>query len=567
MSLFSTETAPVPLDTETYLGEKREYTQIILETELIALTENNYIPLTQAQISLCAKIDYMYYCEYAHLLKKRMEHTCMSAIYYDLGSDVKAKQCKTIVTFDTIPESKILDAGDLLILSNLQKPWTIACKDISRVFEIEYSTYRILNRSELCDCSLTTGDYLLSYTNINCRNAPEARDGCFTTYYSFNKIRLDVITEKFDIQVDENTKTQAALLHDDIPGYDLPTIDFVQTSIDNDEDISILEEDNLQIYAHLDNLLVHMIDNQQTAIFKLNQDFNKNKEKILQYIKYAENWQVASVVCSYTVIARDVLLIVAMIVFLLKYRKTMQAMLTAFLQMNTKNTGIQSVQADQIGRTYPLLFTLNLPKEEEIIDDLREITTMEYVVQVIMVIVYIAIVLIVMYFCCMKCRHTHTIFKYYFPFLPISRIVRMSRCTDLFVEVTNVTKVHGIWAHFVSTGYFPSQIQLSRTIHKDDVQIETVCCIFKWIRINWSSINVTGISGTMITMPDTAYVSIFMDNDLTHITEDHFEIKLIVRLLDQRHIIQPPMFPPRYDDAPPSAPQFPEHLHSLLTHS
>ena len=70
MSLFSIETAPVPLDAETYLGEKREYTQIIPETELIALTENNYIPLTQAQILLCAKIGYMYYCEYAHLLKK-----------------------------------------------------------------------------------------------------------------------------------------------------------------------------------------------------------------------------------------------------------------------------------------------------------------------------------------------------------------------------------------------------------------------------------------------------------------------------------------------------------------
>ena len=46
MSLFSIKTAPVSLDAETYLGEKREYTQIILETELIALTENNYIPLT-----------------------------------------------------------------------------------------------------------------------------------------------------------------------------------------------------------------------------------------------------------------------------------------------------------------------------------------------------------------------------------------------------------------------------------------------------------------------------------------------------------------------------------------
>ena len=201
-----------------------------------------------------------------------------------------------------------------------------------------------------------------------------------------------------------------------------------------------------------------------------------------------------------------------------------------------------------------------------------------------MIFVCIAVVIIVMYFCCMKCRHTRTIFKYYFAFLPISRIIHTSRSTDLFVEVTNVTKGNGIWAHFVSTGYFPSQIQLSRPIQKDDVQIETFCCIFKHIRINWLSINITGISGTMITMSEMAYVSIFTDNDLTHITEDHFEIKLIARLLDQIYVIQPPMSPLRYDDAPPqgyeysqphtstdgarpSAPQFPEHLHSLLTHS
>ena len=557
MSLFSIETAPVPLDAETYLGEKREYTQIIPETELIALTENNYIPLTQAQILLCAKIGYMYYCEYAHLLKKRTEHTCMSAIYYDQGSNIKVKQCKTIVTFDTIPESKILDASNLLILSNLQKPWTIACKDVSRAFEIEYSTYHILTRSELCECSLTAGNYLLSYTNINCGNVPEARDGYFTTYYSFNKIVLDIITEKFNIQVDENTRNQAALLHDNIPGYDLPTIDFVNMTTDLDKDVSILEEDNLQIYAYLDNVLVYMIDKQQTAIFKSNQDFNKNKKKISQYIKYAENWQVASVICSYTAMACDVLHIVAMIVFLLKYRKTMQAMLAAFLQSNTKNNAIQAAQADWIGRTYPPLFTINLPKEEEIIDNLREITTMEYVVQVIIV--------IIMYYCCTNCRHTRTIFKYCFPFLLISHIVCTSRCTDLFVEVTNVTKGNRMWAHFVSTGCFPTQIQLSRPIQKDDVHIEIVCCIFKWIRINWSNINVMGISGTTINMPDMAYVSIFTDNDLTRIMEDHFEIKLIARLLDQMYVVEPPVLLLRYDDASPSAPQVPEHLHSLLT--
>ena len=239
----------------------------------------------------------------------------------------------------------------------------------------------------MCECSLTTGNYLLSYTDINCGNAPEARDGYFTTYYLFNKIVLDIITKKFDIQVDENTRTQATLLHNDIPGYNLPTIDFVQTSKD-DEDFSILEEDNPQIYAHLNNVLVHVIDKQEAAIFKSKQDFNRNKEKISECIKYAENWQVISVICSYVAMACDILLIVAMIVFLLKYHKTMQAMLAAFLQMNAKNTSIQSVQADQIGRTYPPLFTLNLPKEEKIIYDLREITAMEYVVQFIMIIVY-----------------------------------------------------------------------------------------------------------------------------------------------------------------------------------
>ena len=117
--------------------------------------------------------------------------------------------------------------------------------------------------------------------------------------------------------------------------------------------------------------------------------------------------------------------------------------------------------------------------------------------------------------------------------------------------MTNVTKGNDIWAHFASTRCFPSQIQMSRQIQKEDVQIETFCCIFKSIRINWSSIIVTGISGTMITMPDIAYVSIFTDNDLTNITEDHFKIKLIAILLDQIYVVQPPMLPLRYHDTPP----------------
>ena len=62
MSLYSMNTVPLPLHAETYTGTKREYTQIISETECIALTKSNYVPLKPPQISLCAKIGYMYYC-------------------------------------------------------------------------------------------------------------------------------------------------------------------------------------------------------------------------------------------------------------------------------------------------------------------------------------------------------------------------------------------------------------------------------------------------------------------------------------------------------------------------
>ena len=46
-------------------------------------------------------------------------------------------------------------------------------------------------------------------------------------------------------------------------------------------------------------------------------------------------------------------------------------------------------------------------------------------------------------------------------------------------------------------------------------------------------------------MPTEAKVWIFMDNDLTHINDDHFEINLVAHLPNQIYIV--PVPPPRYD--------------------
>ena len=147
---------------------------------------------------------------------------------------------------------------------------------------------------------------------------PEARDGYFTTYYAFNKIILDIITVKFDIQVDDRTITLSTLLHDDILGYNLPTLEFVLPPVNDDEDL-ILKEENSEIYAHLENILVHIIDTQDIAIFKSQKDYVRNEQKLLEYVRYAQTWQVLSVIFSYASFICDIVPVITLIVFFIRY--------------------------------------------------------------------------------------------------------------------------------------------------------------------------------------------------------------------------------------------------------
>ena len=104
----------------------------------------------------------------------------------------------------------------------------------------------------------------------------------------------------------------------------------------------------------------------------------------------------------------------------------MQAILTAFITTNMSNSGIPSTKANPISRMFPPLFTIKISEEEKIAEDLHKIESMQLIVQIIMIIVCILIAVIVMYYCCKKFRHTCTLFKYCFPFLPTSRILQTS---------------------------------------------------------------------------------------------------------------------------------------------
>ena len=114
----------------------------------------------------------------------------------------------------------------------------------------------------------------------------------------------------------------------------------------------MLEEEDSTIYTHLEKVLIHMIDEQDAQIFKSHDDYARNKRKLIQYLKYADIWQSVSVICSYAAFLCDILLIVMFIIFFIKYCKTMQAMIAAFISMNM--SGIPPTKVNPIGRTFPL---------------------------------------------------------------------------------------------------------------------------------------------------------------------------------------------------------------------
>ena len=96
----------------------------------------------------------------------------------------------------------------------------------------------------------------------------------------------------------------------------------------------------------------------------------------------------------------------------------MQAMLAAFISTNT--SGIPPTEANPIGRTFPPLFTINLPEEDQIVDDLEDIEGMQVTTQAISFLVCAIVAIIILYQIFKRFQYMCSIVKYCFPFFLIS---------------------------------------------------------------------------------------------------------------------------------------------------
>ena len=166
LNLYSIDMVPMPFDMETLDGKNNEYTFINNSYPYMAVNEHHYIPLTETQLRMCDKMGSTYYCQNSYVLRQRTQHTCESAIYYKMDAKIITKHCQAKFAANVEFAPKVLDAGETMVLFNLPRPWILLCGQEKQPMEIEFATYKVVDRKEFCECSLTAGSFQLDETLV-----------------------------------------------------------------------------------------------------------------------------------------------------------------------------------------------------------------------------------------------------------------------------------------------------------------------------------------------------------------------------------------------------------------
>ena len=84
--LYQLEMVPVPIvDQNT---KAQSYTELKIKKPYIALNSETYINIGQQELATCKRIGYEFYCKELFVVRHKSIHSCESAIYFDLDTEV-----------------------------------------------------------------------------------------------------------------------------------------------------------------------------------------------------------------------------------------------------------------------------------------------------------------------------------------------------------------------------------------------------------------------------------------------------------------------------------------------
>ena len=154
LSLYEVETVPVPIIDKNVKADS--YSQVRIEKSYIAAGTDYYIQLRISELLICKSIRHIYYCEELFVIKHKSRHSCVSAIFYNLGPATVTKNCRFDYYYNITIPPVILDGGRDVLLANFHGPRSLKCSSVNGGLAkpAPENTYAVVNREFLCDCQL-----------------------------------------------------------------------------------------------------------------------------------------------------------------------------------------------------------------------------------------------------------------------------------------------------------------------------------------------------------------------------------------------------------------------------
>ena len=236
--LYDIRTIPVPYHMNEELIDESEskytYTKIKPTTRILAMGTNTQINLDYEQLIHCVKYNILFFCEQMFLEKQGNEHTCESAIYTNQNVKMIQQKC-TIEYYPKLdPDPNILDAGNYLLLGNFPLPWNYFCKQKDEIpTPISGSSYVIIKKRNLCQCSLSAGSWYLEANIAYCAEDPDNPNTQLTLYYTVN---MATVIYQFQEKLKTEGITDLTLFTEQIP-FDAKEPDLIV-----EEDTYVLQE-------------------------------------------------------------------------------------------------------------------------------------------------------------------------------------------------------------------------------------------------------------------------------------------------------------------------------------
>ena len=534
LNLYSIDTVPMPFDTETLDGNNNEYTFINNSYPYMALNEHNYIPLTETQLRMCDKMGSTYYCQNSYVLRQRTQHTCESAIYYKMDAKTITTHCQAKFAANVEFTPKVLDAGETMVLFNLPRPWILLCGQEKQPTEIEYATYKVVDRKEFCECSLTAGSFQLDETLVKCTPEIDSEaDGRFKSYFAINKIIFDYLQAEKDVQLDSTVVQALSRLLDVKPEYDWTPLNWY---VNPDLPDNVINQEPSSVIADLMGVMEHIITEGEEEAYQSEIQYRNAQSEFKRFIKSAEGWRKLEFISSIL----GMLALVALIVIAIFRSRIVESIILGSAVMDeykfiNPSAPPACVKAFSLPPPYPDHIQFQPPTLPQNWGDKGAEGKQKLAAQMttwITTILIIITLLAILYTIFKKCRYVSSLPRVCFPLYPFSTILRGTARTDIFVEIVNLASVEAMWAHFASVAVHPSQLRITGYPRTYDMHIIKLCCC-RQLQIDWQNIVLCDLDRNIIKLPALGKISLWATNDLESIeTNIPYQIRVYGRVLD-----------------------------------